>query len=47
VLAVDESSGAQQRLQASSVLLAMGGIDGGHAECRANWPAHRSQWIIH
>ncbi|MBS0194537.1 MAG: FAD-dependent oxidoreductase [Proteobacteria bacterium] len=37
-IAVDESSGAQVRLQAPVVVLAMGGINGSHAQVRANWP---------
>ena len=41
VRAVDEASGAELRLRAGAVVLAMGGINGGHAECRANWPADR------
>ncbi|GMU43106.1 MAG: FAD-dependent oxidoreductase [Xanthomonadales bacterium] len=39
--AVDESTGAQIELSAPNVVLAMGGINGGHAECRANWPTGR------
>ena len=38
VLAVDEASGAETRIEAPVVVLAMGGINGGHAETRANWP---------
>ncbi|MBS0211632.1 MAG: FAD-dependent oxidoreductase [Proteobacteria bacterium] len=41
VLAVDESSGAQVRLQAPVVVLATGGINGSHAQVRANWPHDR------
>jgi uncharacterized protein len=40
-LAVDESTGAEVRLRAGAVVLAMGGINGGHDECRANWPKDR------
>ena len=40
-LAVDETSGREVRLRAGTVVLAMGGINGGHAQCRANWPADR------
>ena len=40
-VAVCEQSGAEVRLQAPVVVLAMGGINGGHAETRANWPKHR------
>ncbi|WP_374582370.1 FAD-dependent oxidoreductase [Pseudoduganella sp.] len=36
---VDEDSGAQLRFAAPVVVLAMGGINGGHDEVRANWPA--------
>ncbi len=39
--AVCETSGAECRVQAPVVVLAMGGINGGHAETRANWPKHR------
>ena len=39
--AVDEATGADVHLQAPVVVLAMGGINGGHAEARANWPAER------
>ncbi len=39
--AVDEHSGATLRLRAPVVVLAMGGINGGHEQARANWPAHR------
>lgn len=42
-LAVDECSGAEVRLRADNVVLAMGGINGSHAACRAHWPAHRPQ----
>lgn len=40
-LAIDESSGKELRLRAPNVVLAMGGINGGHQQCRANWPAGR------
>src|SRR5690606_27982897 len=40
-LAVNEQSGAQLRLQAPVVVLATGGINGGHEETRANWPKDR------
>ncbi len=40
-LAVDEATGADVRLQAPVVVLAMGGINGGHAQTRANWPKDR------
>ncbi|AVP58490.1 FAD-binding protein [Pulveribacter suum] len=37
----DEDTGAQQRLQAPVVVLAMGGINGSHERTRAHWPAGR------
>jgi predicted oxidoreductase len=40
-IAVDEADGAERRLDAPVVVLAMGGINGGHDECRANWPKDR------
>ena len=40
-LAVDETRGAQVRLQAPVVVLATGGINGGHEQTRANWPKDR------
>lgn len=40
-LAMDEASGTEVRLQAPVVVLAMGGINGSHAQVRANWPPHR------
>ena len=40
-VAVQEATGAAVRLQAPVVVLAMGGINGGHGETRANWPAGR------
>jgi uncharacterized protein len=40
-LAVDERSGAEWRLHAPVVVLAMGGINGSHAQVRAHWPPHR------
>jgi predicted oxidoreductase len=39
-LAIDETSGAEVRLNAPVVVLAMGGINGAHDECRRNWPKH-------
>ena len=42
-LAVDESSGREVRLQAGAVVLAMGGINGSHEQCRANWPTDRAR----
>lgn len=40
-IAVDESSGREVRLSAPVVVLAMGGINGGHEQTRANWPKDR------
>ena len=40
-VAVCEQTGAEVRLQAPVVVLAMGGINGSHAQARANWPKHR------
>jgi len=40
-VAVNEATGEAVRLQAPVVVLAMGGINGGHEETRANWPAGR------
>src|SRR5574337_323155 len=40
-LAIDEATGAELRLQAQTVVLAMGGLNGSHAEARANWPKDR------
>ena len=40
-VATDEASGQQVQLQAPVVVLAMGGINGGHAEARRNWPRDR------
>lgn len=40
-LAMDESCGAQVRLQAPVVVLATGGINGSHEQVRANWPKDR------
>lgn len=40
-LAIDTARGTEVRLQADAVLLAMGGLNGSHAECRTNWPSHR------
>lgn len=39
--AVDESSGAEARLRAGVVVLAMGGLNGSHEACIANWPEDR------
>ncbi len=40
-LVLDEARGTELRLRADAVLLAMGGINGSHAQCRANWPKGR------
>src|SRR5690606_26043041 len=40
-VALNEATGAQVRLAAPVVVLAMGGINGSHAEARANWPHDR------
>lgn len=42
-IAVDESSGAERRLKADAVVLAMGGLNGSHEACRAHWPEDRPQ----
>lgn len=42
-IAINEETGEEVRFEAPSVVLAMGGINGSHAECRANWPKHRPQ----
>ncbi|MDT8450496.1 MAG: FAD-binding protein [Wenzhouxiangellaceae bacterium] len=39
--AVDERDGHEVRLAAPVVVLATGGLNGSHAETRANWPGHR------
>ncbi|MEE1951545.1 FAD-dependent oxidoreductase [Pseudomonas alcaligenes] len=39
--AINEQSGETVRCSAPVVVLAMGGINGSHAECRANWPQGR------
>ena len=41
VLAVNEDTGAERLLKAPVVVLAMGGINGGHAQTHANWPKDR------
>lgn len=40
-VAIDEDTGAEVRLQAPVVVLAMGGINGSHEQVRANWPRGR------
>lgn len=42
-VAINEATGDEVRLSAPAVVLAMGGINGGHEQCRANWPADRPQ----
>ncbi|MBI42584.1 FAD-dependent oxidoreductase [Marinobacter lutaoensis] len=42
-LAVHEPSGREVRIKAPVVVLAMGGLNGNHRECRANWPKDRPQ----
>ena len=42
VLAVNEESGTEVLLKAPVVVLAMGGINGGHEQTRANWPQDRA-----
>ena len=42
-VAVNEANGSEVRLSAPVVVLAMGGINGSHAETRRHWPAHRPQ----
>ncbi|WEN16708.1 FAD-dependent oxidoreductase [Rhodanobacter sp. AS-Z3] len=42
-VAVNEATQEQVRLQATTVVLAMGGLNGSHAETRANWPGDRPQ----
>ncbi len=41
VQAVHEASGAQVRIEAPVVVLAMGGVNGSTQQCIANWPADR------
>ena len=41
VVTVDEATGAELRLHAPVVVLAMGGINGSHEQVRANWPKDR------
>jgi predicted oxidoreductase len=40
-VATDEASGKEVRLAAPAVVLAMGGINGSHAQTRAHWPQDR------
>ena len=42
VLVMEEASGKQVHIDAPMVVLATGGINGGHAETRRNWPADRA-----
>lgn len=39
--AINQKNGQEVRLAAPVVVLAMGGINGSHEQCRANWPKHR------
>jgi predicted oxidoreductase len=41
VQAVNETTGAQLRIEAPVVVLAMGGVNGSTEQCIANWPPHR------
>lgn len=41
-LAINEETGADVRFSAPVVVIATGGINGSHDECRANWPKHRA-----
>ena len=43
VLAIDEATGNEVRIDAPVVVLATGGLNGGHVETRRNWPADRPQ----
>ena len=40
-VAVNVATGAERRLQAPVVVVATGGLNGSHAQVRANWPTHR------
>lgn len=40
-VAINEDSGAEVRIDAPVVVLAMGGINGSHEQARANWPKDR------
>lgn len=40
--AINEATGEAIQFNASVVVLAMGGINGSHEECRANWPKDRA-----
>lgn len=39
---INEKNSEQVELHASAVVLATGGINGSHEECRNNWPEHRA-----
>jgi predicted oxidoreductase len=41
-VALDEATGVHRRLEADSIVLAMGGINGSPEAVRANWPAERA-----
>ncbi|MBY6034249.1 FAD-dependent oxidoreductase [Marinobacter daepoensis] len=40
-VAINNNTGEEVHFRAPAVVLAMGGINGSHNECRANWPADR------
>lgn len=42
-LAINEASTEYVRLSATAVVIATGGINGSHNECRINWPVDRAQ----
>lgn len=42
-VAIDEASGTEVRIEAPVVVLATGGINGSHAQARANWPKDRAR----
>ncbi|KAA3652005.1 MAG: FAD-dependent oxidoreductase [Proteobacteria bacterium] len=42
-MAINETSGESVRLNATTVVIATGGINGSHQECRKNWPVDRPQ----
>jgi len=42
-VAINEQTGEEVHFSAPAVVLAMGGINGSHSECRANWPSDRPQ----
>lgn len=42
-VAIDENTRETVQLSAQAVVLATGGLNGSHQECRANWPSERPQ----